>query len=171
MEPPLERICNYAEAHLDKARRLLDEADQILMELQEQWSIASNNYQSTIMKGNLYVPVDFIRADNDFRGIKMRLVEKQNQILLNLNYTLSFCAEMVSFIIQNKTENTLAYRRKIRLLVERSFEICKSRGMRRASLATLITECTRMECLIVMNEAIYFGALRRTLREFRLEMA
>lgn len=168
---PLERICKYAEAHLDKARRVLDEADQIIIELQEQGRIAGKNYQSTIMKGNLYVPVDFIHADNDFRAIKMRLVEKQNQILLNLNYTLSFCAEMVSFIIQNKSEVTLVYRRNIRLLVERSFEICKSRGMRHASLATLITECTRMECLIVMNEAIYFGALRRALMEFRLEMA
>lgn len=168
---PLERTFKYAEAHLNKADRLLIEADRLHLELRENAKEAESNYRTAIMRGEMYVPVDFMRADNEFNGAKLKLEVKQNEILLNINYTLSFCAEMVEYVIRNKNEETLAYRRKIRLLIEHAWEMCQSRGMKRAPLTSLIPSLSRMECMIVMNEATIFGRLRSVLREIRFKLA
>lgn len=167
----LERTFKYAEAHLNKADTLLAEADRLLMELRENAAEAESNYRSAIMRGEIYVPVDFMRADNEFDRVKKGLEGKQNEILLNINYTLNFCAEMVEYVIQNTNENSLSYRKKIRLLIEHAWEMCQYRSMTRASLASLIPALSRMECMIVMNEATIFGRLRSVLREIRFKLA
>ena len=156
---PLERTLKYAEAHLNKADLLLVEADKLRLELRENAEEAESNYKTAIMRGEMYVPVDFMRADNEFNGAKLKLEEKQNEILLNINYTLSFCAEMVQYVIRNKNEETLSYRKNIRLLIEHAWEVCQSRGMSRAPLTSLIPPLARMECMIVMNEAVFWGVV------------
>lgn len=167
----LERTFKYAETHLNKADRLLVEAEKLRLELRENAEEAESNYRNAIMRGDIYVPVDFMRADNEFNGARLRLEEKQSEILLNINYTLSFCAEMVKYVIHNKNEESLSYRKKIRLLIEHAWEMCQSRSMTRASLTSLIPALTRMECMIVMNEATIFGRLRSVLREIRFKLA
>ena len=163
----LERTFKYAEAHLNKADRLLAEAEKLRQELRENVEDAESNYRNAIMRGEIYVPVDFMRADNEF----LRLEEKQNDILQNINYTLSFCSEMVEYVLRNTNENSLSYRKKIRLLIEHAWEMCQSRSMMRASLTSLIPALSRMECMIVMNEATIFGRLRIVLREIRFKLA
>lgn len=167
----LERTFKYAEAHLNKADRLLAEAEKLRQELRENVEDAESNYRNAIMRGEIYVPVDFMRADNEFNSTKLRLEEKQNDILQNINYTLSFCSEMVEYVLRNTNENSLSYRKKIRLLIEHAWEMCQSRSMMRASLTSLIPALSRMECMIVMNEATIFGRLRIVLREIRFKLA
>ena len=78
---------------------------------------------------------------------------------------------MVEYVIQNKNEETLSYRKNIRLLIEHAWEMCQSRGMKRAPLTSLIPSLARMECMIVMNEAVFWGRLRSVLREIRFKLA
>lgn len=167
----LERTFRYAVSHLNKADRLLADAERLRQELRENVEDAESNYRNAIMRGEIYVPVDFMRADNEFNRAKLRLEEKQNEILLNINFTLSFCSEMVEYVIRNTNENSLSYRKKIRLLIEHAWEMCQSRSMMRASLTSLIPALSRMECMIVMNEATIFGRLRSVLREIRFKLA
>ena len=167
----LERTYRYADSHLNKADRLLGDAEKLRQELREHAEEANSNYRSAIMRGEIYVPVDFMRADNEFDGVRMKIEDKQNEILINLNYSLCFCAELLEYILHNKNEETFRYRRKIRLLVEHLWEITQYSGMKRAPLDSLIPSLSRMECLIVLKEDPDFVKLREVLREIRFRLS
>jgi len=167
----LERLFKYAQEHADKAESLIAKARSEQRVLSEVADKASANYKKTILQGLPYVPVEFMKADNNFEGARDHYISTQEEIVMNIAFSLSFCGEIIDHIITKREESLLSYRRRIRILIEKLISITQSEVLQHASLVSLAPIITHMESSIVIHDPIIFGRLRQVLRHLRQDIA
>ena len=63
--------------------------------------------------------------------------EKQNQIVMCLALSLSFCAELVSSMVHVEGSEALDYKVRVRHVIDRVIAVATDNAMNRASLAPL----------------------------------
>ena len=89
------RIYRYARQHVDRADELLQEVIEIRKNMDEWASRTNDIYTNALANSDSYVPISFMRGNNETNRYKMKMENKQNKVVLNLSLSLSFCAELV----------------------------------------------------------------------------
>lgn len=84
------RVYRYARQHVDLAEKQLAELVDIRKKLNIRAERAENAYTDALANGDTYVPISFMRSDNEFNRYKMRMEKMQAQVVLNLALSLSF---------------------------------------------------------------------------------
>lgn len=161
------RVYRYARQHVDLAEKQLAELVDIRKKLNIRAERAENEYTDALANGDTYVPISFMRSDNEFNRYKMRMEKKQAQVVLNLALSLSFCAELVSLMIHDTTEEALGYKFRVRNIIDRVINIAIDEAMNMASLAPLAPAIAKMESEITLNDFDKLRLIKRRLMEFR----
>ena len=167
----LDKLFRFAQDHAQKADTLLSQAVREQRIVSDNAEKASTNYKKTLLKGVPYVPVEFMKADNSFEGAKARFESTQQDIILNIAYSLSFCSELISNIVATQDVSLLVFRRRVRMLIEKLISITQSSVLQRAPLVSLVPILARMESEIVLKDPIRFGRLRQVLKNYRLTIS
>ena len=167
----LIRLYRYAQEHLDRAELIAEDLKDVWSDMELHVREASHEYMTAINNGSLYVPVDFMRSSNEFEGDRVRLEDTQKQLLANLCISLTFCGEMISYIISHPKPENLKYRKPIRLIVERIFLIVKLDYMRHSSKASLLSIAARIESSIILSRTTFFDLLRRIIATERVKIS
>ena len=167
----LERLFRFAKDHAQKAHGLLAQAAREQDIVSGKAEKANTNYRKTLLKGVQYVPVEFMKADNSFEGAKLRFESTQQELIMNIAYSLSFCSEIISNIVATQDVNLLVYRKRVRMHVEELISITQSSVLQRASLVALVPFLAQMESEIVVKDPIRFGRLRHVLKNYRLTIS
>lgn len=161
------RVFRYAKQHVEQAEKLLGD----LVEIREKFNIraerAENVYTDALANGDIFVPIGFMRCDNDFNRYKVRMEEKQNQVVLNLSFSLSFCAELVYSMIHEPSEEALGYKIRVRHIIDRIIDVATDEAMNRASLAPLAPAIAKIESEIALNDFDKLGLIKKHLMSFR----
>lgn len=165
------RVYRYARQHAEQAEILLAELVEIRKILHVKAEKADNIYTEALANGDTYVPISFMRSDNEFNRYKMRMEEKQNQVVMNLSLSLSFCAELVSSMIHDQSGEALGYKIRVRHVIDRIISVATDEAMNRASLAPLAPAIARIESEITQNDFDKLGLIKRHLMDFRNRMS
>lgn len=161
------RVYRYARQHADLAEKQLAELVDIRRKLNIRIERAENAYTDALANGDTYVPVSFMRCDNEFNRYKIRMEEKQHQVVMNLSVSLSFCAELVYSMIHDSSEEALGYKIRVRHIIERIIDIATDEVMNGASLAALAPAIAKIECEITLNEFDKLRLIKKHLMSFR----
>ena len=78
------RVYRYARQHVDLAEKQLEELVDIRKKLNIRFEKAENAYTEALANGDPYVPVSFMRSDNEFNRFKMKMEKKQVLLILTL---------------------------------------------------------------------------------------
>ncbi|MBO5580140.1 MAG: hypothetical protein J5952_09320 [Prevotella sp.] len=165
------RVYRYAKQHVEQAENLLGELVEIRKKLDVKAERAENVYTDALASGDIFVPIVFMRRDNEFNRYKVRMEEKQNQVVLNLSLSLSFCAELVHSMIHDPSEEALGYKIRVRHIVDRVIDVATDEAMDRASLAPLAPAIAKIESEITLNDFDKLGLIKKHLMSFRDRMS
>lgn len=161
------RVYRYARLHAEQAEKLLEELVEIRKKLHVRAERADDIYTDALANGDTYVPISFMRSDNEFNRYKTRMEEKQNHVVMNLSLSLSFCAELVCWMIHDETEEALGYKVRLRHIIDRIISVATDDAMNRASLAPLAPSIAKIESEITLNDFDKLGLIKKHLMEFR----
>ena len=75
------RVYSYARLHAEQAEKLLAELVEIRKKLHVKAERADDIYTDALANGDTYVPISFMRSDNEFNRYKTRMEEKQNHVV------------------------------------------------------------------------------------------
>lgn len=164
------RVLRYARESLSKAERQLADLSQIWQQLEDIAENTDQIYRSAIVHGDQCVPIDFMRFDNEFRRLRMRIDETQSKVLVNLSLTLSYCSQLLDYTIEHPQGSSLHYRYEIRQLIGRSADIATNRAMFRSSLSNIAILVAQMESKILLNSMKELEPIRNSLFHFRLKI-
>ena len=161
------RIYRYARQHSEQAEKLLNELVEIRKKLRIRAEIAGNIYTDALANGDTYVPISFMKSENEFNRYKVRMEEKQNQVVLNLALSLSFCAELVHSMIHEPSGGALGYKIRVRHIIDRNIIVATDEAMNMASLASLAPAIAKIESEITLNDFDKLGLMKKHLMSFR----
>lgn len=165
------RIYRYARQHIEDAEKLLDELVEIREKLNDKVEKVDDIYTSALANGEIYVPISFMRRDHNFNRYRVRMEEKQNQVVMNLAFALSFCSELVSLMAHDKESDAMNFKVRVRDVIERVIAVATDDAMNLASLASLVPAIAKMESDIVFCDAEYIGLIKRLLLDFRTRIS
>lgn len=165
------RIYRYARQHVEDAEKLLEELTEVRNDLDVSIERVADIYTSALTNGDMYVPISFMRRDNDFNRHRVRMEDKQSRVVMNLAFALSFCAELVSLMTCENDKDALTFKVRVRDVIERVISVATDDAMNGASLAPLVPAIAKMESDIVFYDAEYLGLIKRNLLEFRARMS
>ena len=83
------RVYRYARQHVDRADELLQEVIEIRTNMDEWASRTNDIYTNALANSDSYVPINFMRGNNETNRYKMKMENKQNKVVLNLSLSLS----------------------------------------------------------------------------------
>lgn len=161
------RVYRYARQHVEQAEKLLKEMVEIRKKLSAKAEKAENIYTDALTNGDIFVPIDFMKSDNEFNIYKVRMEEKQNQVVMNLSLSLSFCAELVYSMIHAPSGEALGYKIRVRNIIDRIITVATDEAMNRASLAPLAPVIAKIESEITLNGFDKLGLIKKHLMAFR----
>lgn len=164
----LIRLYRYAQTHLVQAEQRASHLKRIWEDIEIHVHDADHEYMNAINSGELYVPIDYMRSSNEFEGDRVKLEDCQKNLMTNLCLSLTFCGEMIIYIIDNQDSENLKFRKPIRLLIERIFTIAEMNYTLHSSIVELVSIGARIESTILLKNAEIFGLIRRTLYHKRL---
>lgn len=165
------RIYRYARQHIDNAEKQLAELKEIRLNLNVRVNRVVDIYTESLANGYKYVPITFMRRDNEFNRYRVRMEEKQNLVVTNLAFSLSFCSELVSLMAQDLENEAWEYKVRIRQIIDRVITVALDEAMNTASLTSLVPAIIKMESDIVLNDATNLGLIKRNLLEFRTKIS
>ena len=165
------RVVRYAREHAEKAGNLLEELIDIRRELNDKIVRVDDIYTNALTNGERFVPISFMRADHEFNRYRVRMEAIQNDIIMNLTLSLSFCAEMVKLMVEDPTEENLNYKMRVRLVIDRVIKIATDKAMNRASLAPLAAAIAKIESVILLRDNVNLGLIRRRIMDFRIRIS
>lgn len=165
------RVYRYARQHVEQAEKLLDELKGIRIELNKRAMRTENIYTDALTNADPYVPIAFMRSDNEFNRYRLRMEEKQNLVVVNLSFSLSFCAKLVSAMVHDEESEAWGYKVRIRNIIDRGIAIATDEAMDKVSLAPLASAIAKMESEIILNEVSNLILIKRHLMEFRTKIS
>lgn len=165
------RVVRYAREHAEKAGNLLEELIDIRRELNDKIVRVDDIYTNALTNGERFVPISFMRSDHEFNRYRVRMEAIQNDIIMNLTLSLSFCAEMVKLMVEDPTEENLNYKMRVRLVIDRVIKIATDKAMNRASLAPLAAAIAKIESVILLRDNVNLGLIRRRIMDFRIRIS
>jgi hypothetical protein len=165
------RVVRYAREHAEKARKLLEELIAIRTKLNGKIVRVDDIYTSALTDGDRYVPISFMRADHEFNRYRVRMEAIQNDIIMNLTLSLSFCAEMVKLMVEDPSDENLNYKMRVRLVIDRVIEVATDEAMNRTSLAPLAAAISKIESVILLRGDMNLGLIRRRIMDFRIRIS
>ncbi len=68
-----------------------------------------------------------MKADNSFEGAKLRLESTQQEIIMNIAYSLSFCNEIIRSIVATQDVSLLLFRKRVRMLIRINIDFTVNR--------------------------------------------
>ena len=163
----LIRLYRYAQNHLDQAEQRASHLKRIWEDIEIHVHDVDREYMNAINSGELYVPIDYMRSSNEFEGDRVKLEDCQKNLMTNLCLSLTFCEEMIAYIIDHQTPENLRFRQPIRRLIERIFAIAEMTYPHHSSIAELVSIGARIESMILLKNAEIFGLIRNTLHHKR----
>lgn len=161
------RIFRYARQHIEDAEKKLGELIEIRNKLNIKVVKVDEIYTSALTNGDKYVPIAFMRRDHDFNCYRVRMEDMQNQVVLSLALSLSFCAELVSSMVHVEDSEALDYKVRVRHIIDRVITVASDEAMNRASLAPLASSVAKIESDIVLYDTDKLTLIKRHLLEFR----
>lgn len=165
------RLYRYARQHIEDAEKQLEDLIEIRNKLNERIEKVDDIYTSALTNGDIYVPISFMRRDHDFNRYRVRMEEKQNQVVMNLVFSLSFCAELVSLMAHDKEDEANSFKIRVRDVIDRVITVATDEAMNTASLTSLAPAIAKMESDIVICDADYLGLIKRHLLDFRARIS
>ena len=165
------RIFRYARQHVEQAEKLKDDLIDIRKKLNIKVERVEDIYTGALTKGDRYVPVCFMKSDYDFNRYRVRMEEVQNQVVMNLALSLSFCAELVSSMVHVDESEALGYKVRVRNIIDRVIAVATDEAMNRASLAPLASAIAKIESDIILYDADKLTLIRRHLLDFRARIS
>ena len=165
------RIYRYARQHIEDAENLLEDLTEIREKLNDRVEKVDDIYTSALTNGEIYVPISFMRRNNNFNRYRVRMEEKQNQVVMNLAFSLSFCAELVSLMAHDKDSIAINFKVRVRDVIERVIAVATDDAMNLAPLGSLVPAIAKMESEIVFLDADYIGRIKRLLLDFRTRIS
>ena len=161
------RIYRYARQHVDRADELLQEVIEIRKNMDEWASRTNDIYTNALANSDSYVPISFMRGNNETNRYKMKMENKQNKVVLNLSLSLSFCAELVYLMAHDSSEEALGYKIRVRKIIDRVIEIATNVAMSNAPLASLAPSIAKIESVITRNNTEKLRLMKIHLMNFR----
>ena len=146
------RIYRYARQHVELAEKILEELADIRRRLHVREERAENIYTQALTNGDICVPISFMKNDNEYNRYRKRMDEKQDLIVVNLTFSLSFCAELVSLMVHDPESDALGYKVRTREIIDRIINVATDEAMDRATLASLAPLIAKIESEIVLND-------------------
>lgn len=165
------RVVRYAREHAEKAEKLLEELIAIRTKLNGKIERVDDIYTSALTNGDSYVPISFMRADHEFNRYRVRMEAIQNDIVMNLTLSLSFCAELVKLMVEEPIEENLNYKMRVRLVIDRVIEVATNEAMNRALLAPIAAAIAKIESVILLGDDVNLGLIRRRVMDFRIRIS
>lgn len=161
------RVYRYARQHADRAEELLQELIEIKKSLNDWASKTNDIYTNALANSDSYVPINFMRGNNEANRYNMKMVDKQNQVMLNLSLSLSFCAELVYLMARDSSDEALGYKIRVRRTIDRIIDIATHDAMSNAPLASLAPSIAKIESVIALNSAEQLRLIKIHLMNFR----
>ena len=161
------RIYRYGRQHVDRADELLQEVIEIRKNMDEWASRTNDIYTNALANSDSYVPISFMRGNNETNRYKMKMENKQNKVVLNLSLSLSFCAELVYLMAHDSSEEALGYKIRVRKIIDRVIEIATNVAMSNAPLASLAPSIAKIESVITLNNTEKLRLMKIHLMNFR----
>lgn len=161
------RVYRYARQHADRAEELLQELIEIRNNLDE-WATRTNAiYTDALANSFPYVPIVFMKGNNEANRYKMQMENKQNQVVLNLSLSLSFCAELICEMARESSSEALGYKIRVRKIIDRIIDIATNDAMSNAPLGSLAPSIAKIESVITLNNAEHLRLMKIHLLNFR----
>lgn len=161
------RVYRYAKQHVDRADVLLKELI-VLRKKFGEWASRTNSiYTDALANSYSYVPINFMRGNNETNRYKMKMEEMQSQVVLNLSLSLSFCAELVYLMVHESSEEALGYKIRVRRIIDQIIEIATNEAMDNASLASLAPSIAKIESVITLYDFDRLRLMKNRLMNFR----
>lgn len=165
------RVYRYARQHAELAEKQLTELVEIRRDLSIKAKKAGDIYTDALANGDLYVPISFMRSDNEFMRYKILTEKMQDKVVLHLTLSLSFCAELVYSMIHDPSEEALGFKIRVRNIIERIVNVATNEAMNMASLAPLAPSIAKIESEIVLNDFDKLRLIKKILMSFRERMS
>lgn len=161
------RILRYSREYAEQAVNLLYELKQIIGDYEVAEKDLERLYRNSLVHGVDIVPLKYIRLYDKLMVLQKKRINKHDEVVKNLTMSLSFCSELVAWMIEDETGEAKNYKVRTRRVIDRVISIATDNAINQNKLAPLTVPIAKMESIILLHEDNDLILIRRSLLEFR----